>query len=193
MLSEEIQVAIKEHIDEKYDHAESGWAFSHNDEDTITGDFLGNLRCDWKRVGNQKFRFYYQKIRGRGPGALEKQTGTDGIITIEYYDGESTRYKSFIFQAKKIGNRIKKDQSDKIKALLPNGNTVFEYSPNGYYSVDTDTQEKIRINELLKDKFIKCVFGTFDFHYDDKNKVFIKEDEVIDLNEIGHKLSIQVS
>lgn len=94
---------LKNHILKVCPRAQNGWEFANQDEDTLTGDFLGNLRTDWHTTQNYEWRFLYNKIRGRGKGALEKIVGTDGIITI-HYQSPSLResyYKSLVFQAKK--------------------------------------------------------------------------------------------
>lgn len=193
MLPEEIQDALAQYLDEKYEHAECGWDSGNQDEDTLTGDFLGNLRCDWKQAGNFSFRFKYNKVRGRGPGALESFTGTDGIITIEFNDGQSTRFKSFVFQAKKVGNKIDTNQVRKMQTYFPNGNVIFEYSPHGYFVKNFIEGEDIRINRFLIDFFLACICGTFDRYYDSKTNQFMNGNRPMDIVGVKHKMSIQIN
>lgn len=191
MIPIQIQIALAKHIMNKYSHAVSGWEFANQDEDTITGDFLGNLRCDWTPIGQYNFRFIYNKIRGRGKGALEKKTGADGIITIEFYDGSKIQYKSFVFQAKKKGNKINQSQIKKMNGLFPNGNIIFEYSSGNYIAIDK-TGAEIGIDKLLIDYFFACKFGTYNTHYDSKENIFISKDRPISIPNIEHELLVQI-
>ncbi len=193
MLPEEIQDALAQYLLDYYDEAELSWECSNQDEDTITGDFLGKLRCNWKYVGKYAFRFKYNKTRGRGPGALEKLTGTDGIITIEFKVGQRIRYKSFVFQAKKRGNPIDSSQVKKMEKYFPDGNVVFEYSPFGYFVKGYKKGEDIRINKFLIDYFFKCISGTFDMYYDSTNNQFINGDTPMEIEGVKHKMSIQIN
>jgi hypothetical protein len=193
MLPQEVQDALAQHIDKNYELAESGWIFANQDEDTLTGDFLGRLRSDWLGVGNYNFRFYYDKVRGRGPGALEKLTGTDGIITIEFKVDQRIRYKSFVFQAKKRGNPIDPSQVKKMKKYFPDGNVVFEYSPFGYFVKGYNKGEDVRINKFLIDYFFKCISGTFDMYYDSKTNQFMNGNRPMDIVGVKHKMSIQIN
>lgn len=193
MLPQEVKDALTQYLNEKYEHAESGWDSGNQDEDTLTGDFLGNLRCDWKDVGDFSFRFKYNKSRGRGPGALEKLTGTDGIVTIEFKEGQHIRYKSFVFQAKKRGNPIDPSQVKKMEKYFPDGNVVFEYSPFGYFVKGYKNGEDIRINKFLIDYFFKCISGTFDMYYDSTNNQFMDSNTPMEIEGVKHKMSIQIN
>src|SRR5687767_12633549 len=75
---------LSSHILTQCPNAEAGWEFGNQDEDTLTGDFFGNLRTGWHNSNDYEWRFHYNKVRGRGPGALESKIGADGIITLHY-------------------------------------------------------------------------------------------------------------
>lgn len=188
MLPQEVQDILSKHIDNVYERAEQGWACSKEDEDSITGDFLGNLRSDWIEDMAYKVKFSYNKLRGRGSGALEKTTGADGIITIEYDDSNTKKYKSLVFQAKKKGNSIVKDQQKKMDELFPNGNAIFEYSENGYYTITN--LKKVRINDFLKQIFFSCKVGCFDLFYADGS--FYGSKIIQGKFSINHELKIEI-
>lgn len=188
-----VQMKLQEYIMNRCNHAEEGWEFSNQDEDTITGDFLGNLRTKgWIESENLSFRFNYNKFRGRGNNALEKKTGADGIVTIEIERNNFIEYKSFVFQAKKVGNNSSKVQEKKMNDLLPNGNVVFRYGPKGY-KVEK-YKEDLSICEFISSVFLKCKFGIEGLRYDsnkntlNKGKLIFKDSEWVNELEIKVKM-----
>jgi hypothetical protein len=82
------------------------YAFHAADEDSLTGA-LGNAISMPHAVvfgdGHRQYSYQvsYRKIRGRGPGAPEKQLGADGIFQIEVTDERGRQTKGLPFQSKK--------------------------------------------------------------------------------------------
>lgn len=186
-----IQTDLSKYILSKCFHAEAGWEFSNQDEDTITGDFLGNLRtAGWIEKKNFEYRFYYNKIRGRGPKALEKKIGSDGIITIEIVDGASTFYKSFVFQSKKTGNRVNNDQLAKMEKYFPSNHVIFKYTSNGYF-VENYNGSDISICKFIAEIFLNCQIGIIGTYYDPKSNKFIVNDQSTEFDDM-HELNINV-
>lgn len=174
--------------------AQNGWEFSNQDEDTITGDFLGNMRTDWNSNQNYEWRFGYNKVRGRGKGALEKIVGTDGIITI-HYKNQSTGenyYKSLVFQAKKVNNKVDYEQWDKMKMFFPKGNAIFSYGPNGYKSYYDDQSTELSICELLARKFLECKIGIEGLYYDHTDNKFVRPTNIPLKGKVKQELMIEV-
>ncbi|MGV0754379.1 hypothetical protein ACTS95_10000 [Empedobacter brevis] len=192
IIPSNIQSELAKYIREKCPHAESGWVFSNQDEDSVTGDFLGNLRSNgWIENRDFKYRFYYNKVRGRGKGALEKETGADGIITIELTSDGKTKFKSFVFQAKKIGNKTDEIQVKKMNFLFPNANVVFRYGPNGYF-VENFEDKEIRICEFIADIFLKCKVGIIGLRYDANINRIRMNDGRFKKSKFVHELVIEV-
>lgn len=162
---------LQGHINSQCSKAEAGYESANQDEDTITGDFLGSFRTQWNISNGFEWRFSYNKIRGRGKGAPEKVFGTDGIITVTYDDGRVKYYKSLVFQAKK-GREIDLNQQRKMNDYFPNGNIFFMYGPNGYYA-EGNNYNKVRICKLLADEFLTCKIGIEGLHYNSTSNKFI--------------------
>ncbi len=177
----------------KCPHAEEGWENSNQDEDTITGDFLGNLRSKgWIELNKFGYKLTYNKFRGRGSNALESKTGADGIVTIEIEKNNSIRYKSFVFQAKKIGNYSLGEQEALMNNHLPDCNVIFRYGPKGY-KVE-NYKEEMSICKFISNVFLKCEFGMEDLRYDHKKNILNKDNLVfkdsIWINELEIKVRI---
>lgn len=187
-----VKKALSEHIKSKCKHAESGWENSNEDEDTITGDFLGNLRTsDWITSNNVHYKFNYNKFRGRGKGALEKKTGADGIVTVEIERGGSIDYKSFVFQAKKIGNNSINAQQAVMKKFFPNGNVIFRYGPEGYKI--EGFHKETTICAFIIDEFLECNFGIEGLRYDSKQKLLNNGINIFKDSEWINELEIKVT
>ena len=193
-LSDEIKSVIKENCLE----GEQGWSHGEYEEDTIVGDFLGNLRTG-KTISTANKNIYeweivYKKFHGRGINPLEKETGADGIITFEISD--QTRniktVKPIIFQAKKKGNyNDLKEQTSKMNQIAKNGNFVLRLTPDGYFAKQDDNKQK-RIGDFLVDDFLACKTGIEGMTFDPIRKQL--KFETLDLIhfEISQRLSIKV-
>ncbi len=192
IIPNNVQRELAKYIKEKCPHAESGWEFSNQDEDTITGDFLGNLRTNgWQTADGFTYRFSYNKVRGRGPKAMEKEIGADGIITIELNENGETSFKSFMFQAKKEGNKTDKIQIAKMDFLFPNANVVFRYGPNGYFI--ENYEEEMSICKFIADVFLNCKFGIIGLHYDFRRNRIRVHNLGLKQSKYIHELVIEVN
>jgi len=194
---------IKSHIRDRAEIGENGWEHSNEDEDTITGDFLGQLRTGWnKSKWNWKWRIIYKKFRGRGFGAYEKQIGADGIITVEIEDevNNSKRLKSVIFQAKKECNENIPEQLKKMKETAQNGNMVIVYTDDGYYGIKGEEYQNSknlennakRIGNYLGEDFIDCKIGLWEMDYDANKKELVFPTHRTTKINLLHRLKIEI-
>ncbi|MDJ1466196.1 hypothetical protein [Xanthocytophaga flava] len=185
---------LRSHIINQCPIAEAGWEFANQDEDTLTGDFFGRMRTNWEEYNNYTWRFYYNKIRGRGKGALEKTIGADGIITLHYID-QITKleyYKSLVFQAKKENNSIDPSQWQKMNKFFPNGNIIISYGADGYNSYLESLNKKIKLCDIIADNFLNCYIGIEGLYYDHKENKFVRPNNIPIKEMIKHEVLIEV-
>jgi hypothetical protein len=189
-----ISEQLRQHILDQCPSAEAGWEFANQDEDTLTGDFFGRMRTEYQENGAYKWRFQYNKVRGRGKGALEKTIGADGIITLHFRDQITGNdyYKSIVFQAKKENNRIDNVQWDKMKSFFPNGNMIVSYGANGYSSFIDTVSNKESLCHVLSTNFLNCTIGIEGLHYDSLNNKFIRPSNFPMPGRVKHELMIEV-
>ncbi|PWL32101.1 hypothetical protein [uncultured Roseivirga sp.] len=196
IIPELIRNEIKIHLRKKCQDGEDGWSNANQDEDTLTGDFLGQLRSKTKRTNGWTWRINYHKFSGRGKGAYEKTTGADGIISIEIEKNSIKRTKSIIFQAKKKGNSKIQEQLDKMNKTLPGGNMVLVYGEDGYFGetgeiFKSDKEVNSRIGDYLSDIFLECKNGLWGVDYDGVRNELRIEDQRITKANIKHRLTIK--
>lgn len=188
---------IKKHLKNASKEGEKGWEYANQEEDTLTGDYLGRLRTGINTRDDWSWKIKYHKFRGRGKGAYEKKVGADGIITIEIQKNGIRETKSIIFQAKKKGNNQTTNQLSKMKSTLPDGNMMIVFSPDGYFGetgdgFTNDRNLKTRIGDYLADVFVECKNGQWGVEYDGiKNELKTLERSIPSAN-INHKLSIEI-
>lgn len=196
-VPEKVVQQIKDHLIEASLIGEDGWEHANQEEDTLTGDYLGQLRTGIKRCGDWKWKIKYNKFRGRGAGAYEKTVGADGIITIEIEKDGIRETKSVIFQAKKEGNRQTAVQIDKMQKALPQGNMVLVFSKDGYFGeTGKDFENGVaiekRAGDYLADVIVGCTNGQWGVDYDAiKNELRIL-DKKIPFTYFKHKLEIKI-
>lgn len=188
---------IQTHIREQSLEGEFGWEHANEEEDTLTGDYLSQLRTNWNNSSDWKWRIKYTKVRGRGPGAYEKKIGADGIITIEFENNGERTYKSIIFQSKKKGNNNIKEQLKKMDDTLPDGNMVLVFTPRGYFAergseFTNDRNMNIRAGDYLADEFIGCKNGQWGVEYDGGRKSLKIGEKKIPRVFIKHKLNLEI-
>ena len=200
-LPEVLKKKIQKEILKNSKKGENGWRFSKNDEDSLLGDFLGNLRTD-KRIFHRfdkeyEWEILYHKMRGRGKNAYESKVGADAIITFEIIDKISNNktLKSLIFQAKKEGNNSGlKEQKYKMDFIAHGGNFIFTCSELGYYAQTEIEGKKMNIGKFLANEFIECNIGIENFEYDEINRVLKNNGiliEGVELDELLVKVEIQ--
>ncbi len=165
--------------------ARNAWRRGNQDEDTVTGDFLGRLSTDnWQSQSidaeEWAWRVDYSKLRGRGPGAPEKEIGADGLVTIEVRSlRDGTRHvKSLLFQAKK--HRVYSDaetvgQVKRIEAVAPGSSAVFEYGEDSFTALPGPVVGSSRrevddsrqaIGSFLGEAFLSCTHGVRGLYFD---------------------------
>jgi hypothetical protein len=168
-VPEEVIDTLSSYIQANCGRAERSWKRANEEEDSITGDFFGNLSTEGGIVDDYSWGFYYNKFRGRGKNALEKIVGADGIITIHYIDPTENieYYKSLAYQAKKVGGQIKQDQLQKMRRYFPDGNMVVVYGPTGYTAYENTPSEALRLCDLITNNFLACKIGIEGLYYDD--------------------------
>lgn len=191
----ELRKEIQEQIVTNSQKGEKGWRFSRKDEDSLLGDYLGNLRTDRRKFLEGKneydWEILYHKMQGRGKNAYEKSTGADAIITFEIENKRTKRrtVKSLIFQAKKEGNSTGLQNQKKLMDDIANGgNFIFTCAESGYYAQTEIGGIKTNIGQFIAYQFIECKIGIEDFEYDEQKELLknkgvyiqkVKLDEVI--------------
>ncbi len=200
-IPKELRIKIQEQIVTNSLRGEKGWRFSRKDEDSLLGDYLGNLRTDKQKYFEGKSEYdweiLYHKMQGRGKNAYEKSTGADAIITFEIENKVKKRrtVKSLIFQAKKEGNTTGlQNQKKLMDNIALGGNFVFTCAETGYYAQTEIGGAKTSIGQFLAYQFIECNIGIEDFEYDEKNELLINKGRYIEkvkLDEVVIKVEIK--
>ncbi len=172
-LPQELLDIIKNHIKKRSRRGEKGWDYSNAEEDSVVGDYLGNLRSEKKtmKIDSKTYYWiiYYKKFQGRGPGAEEKRIGADSIISLDIEDKDTNikTTKSIIFQAKKVGNNsgliVQKKKMDKY---AKNGNFILTCGPNGYFASEDINGGNTKVGDFLADQFLACKVGIKGMYYD---------------------------
>jgi len=186
IIPQPVYDAIWAHLTQGARNAVSGWDDASEDEDTLTGDFGALLRIEWSRPiaadgETWRWRVRYKKFRGRGGGALERETGADGIFQIEVTRGDEKAFKGLLFQAKKLGgsNGRLSPQVERMESLAPGSSAVFEYGPpvyraasgQGYLQAGSPSLRhkapNLRpLDSFLGDEFLPCNAGHRGLYYD---------------------------
>jgi hypothetical protein len=198
IVPESIIERLKTHIKEKSLQAEEGWDSAKEDEDSLTGDFFGQLRKKETYEDGWTIKIDYKKFRGRGNNAYEKKVGADGIITIEVENDSIKHVKSIIFQAKKRKNEDIKEQLSKMANILPEANMVIVYSDEGYYAetgeeYTNSNNLSMRAGDYIADIFVGCKKGKWGVEYDPHGKqIKMPESNLADID-LLHRLKIEIS
>jgi hypothetical protein len=200
-IPKDLKIEILGQIIANSERGENGWHFSRKDEDSLLGDYLGNLRTNKRlfRLDKKEYEWeiLYHKMQGRGRNAYEKSIGADAIITFEIEDKINKRrtVKSLIFQAKKENNVSGLITQKKLMDEVAfGGNFIFTCGEGGYYAQTEIGGQRTNVGQFIAYKFIECKIGIEDFEYDEqqellKNRgVFI---EKVKLDEIVVKVEIE--
>ena len=185
-MPSQVFAAIQNHLRTASELGEHGWEAGEDEEDTLTGHYLGKLQTDhWKvfftPVGRWRWRVIYKKFASKSLDAPEKHLGADGIVQIEIEDvrRRELQYKGLLFQAKKRGKYQKKQllkQAKQMEEIVPGGSAVFEYGPRQYFGIEAEivlghkrledsNDEATRLGDFLADKFMPCTVGRRGLHY----------------------------
>jgi hypothetical protein len=183
ILPNDVIAAIQKHLVATSDEVqEEVWECAQGDEDTITGDYLGQLRSRERTIevdGEQyTWSATYKKFRGRGPRAPEKRNGADAIFSVKASDGDRSIQKGVLLQAKKgkgkWGSADLREQVSKMEGVAPNGSLVFNYGPDGFLAAKGtavldgtvgDDNELKPAGESLSE-VVECKTGLFGLQYD---------------------------
>lgn len=189
-----ISSELRSHILQLCAKGEAGWEFANQEEDALTADFFGTLRTDWITTNNYQWRFHYNKVRGRGPGAMEKTIGADGIITLHYKDQDTNKdyHKSLVFQAKKESNRVDNVQWDKMKSFFPRGNMIVSFGPSGYSAYQNDLSAQRGLCEIIANDFLECKIGIEGLFYDHVSNKFVRPNKIPLKGTVKNELMIEV-
>jgi len=218
VIPEPVFEAIRDHLRDVGNSAQSAWSAANAEEDTLTGDFCGRLATGPREIhvdGTERWQWSirYKKFRGRGPGAFERRSGADGIILVEVTPIANgvTLYKSLLFQAKKGDLRLDADlieQIRKMERIAHGSSVVFEYRQDAYRAVPgtsflerkSDRRTSVERNEhplgsFLGDEFLPCNSGVRGMYYDavrERLLIPVGNDIRAMKVELRHRLSIEV-
>jgi hypothetical protein len=208
---------LQDYLREGCARGEEGWESGSDEEDTLTGDLGGSLRCPWQELGGEagkrwRFRVTYKKFRGRGRGADESIFGADGILEVQIEDRHtSTKHgKGVLFQAKKKGDSRKRkllEQASRMERIAQNGSAIFEYGPNEYAAFDASElgggrrlpvggESWARLGDYLADRFLPCDVGKRGMFFDAVGRAIVYTDDTGDVIRaratMKHRLRIEV-
>jgi hypothetical protein len=159
---------IFKHIDIQTKSSEKKYINNQGKEDAVTGSLFSLLQADWKTVDDWSWNIDYEITNQSAKGTFnEKETGADGIVSINIKHNGKIDTKSILFQAKK-GNNTKglNEQIRKMDSHLSGGNMVILYSTNGFYAQDSKTfkisdTEQTKLDDYLKNVFFACKCGSW--------------------------------
>lgn len=154
------------------------------EEDSITGSLGTNIMNDVvgkMQINGQTYEWEtsVEKFGGRGPGALEKKIGADGVIQVTARQGQKITFaKSLPFQAKNQWDGSDKrllGQVEKMEKFAKNG-IVIDYSQDKFSGFRADdvltakgnrkkVQNERELGDLLGEDFLKCRIGNRDILY----------------------------
>ena len=177
------------------------------DEDSLTGA-LGQALAMREPIifngpgGTYAVRVSYRKLRGRGPGALEKTLGSDGIFQIEVANdlGGVVRSKGLPFQAKtnwRGKNSALYEQAAVMEKMSPGG-LVIDYTPNGYKACTAKAVVAANgrrsyverygamrsLGQVLSRDFLDCTIGTPGLYFDPDRELYTQLRDGSDLDVI---------
>jgi hypothetical protein len=156
-----------------------------NDEDSITGALSMAIRDSVAGMeGGFLWKTTLKKIRGRGPGALEKPSGADLAIELEVETEGGIRRKTLFAQSKNawVGKEPRLRVQAERLATLPGQAIVIDYTATRFRAISVDEalraegnvrdvdQSKFRdLADVLSSEFLECTVGTELVHYDAAN------------------------
>jgi hypothetical protein len=204
-LSDFVPPLVKEIIRDRFvvgvADAEAGFEYSKADEDALTGALghsISSRQPIQVRVGRQTYqvRTYYKKVRGRGPGAPERTTGSDGIFQIEVIGPNQVPVwtKGLPFQAKKqwVGTDSRLVTQARDMLGKAGQGLVIDYSPDGYKACPaaavldhggraqalSEGRMFRPLGQILGNDFLDCTIGVEGLTYDPEEEVFLTENDV---------------
>lgn len=172
--------------------SESDYEGGREEEDSLTGAVMKGLQ-DSLQGEHEGFvwRTSVSKLRGRGPGALERRTGADVMIEIEVRDRANnvTGQKGLLGQAKTDwGSRDGRlvEQARRMEEVAPGAAVVVDYTRQGATAcsataaIDADGRRRgvaegsmKPLGELLAEDFLTCRVGARGMSYDRSRKQIV--------------------
>lgn len=168
--------------------AEPGFKNYQADEDAITGALGSSMDRTVKGTySDSKSRYTWRtrtvKLRGRGPGAPEKEYGADAVLELEVFDemGNAMGRKVLPFQAKKVGRTNAQALLDQSRRLnrLPGGGLIVVFGPDGYECMSAKevlaadgSWDQVSPNrrhdfaDVVQNGFLECTVGSRSLYYD---------------------------
>jgi hypothetical protein len=215
-IPRQVRDSITTHIEAATTRAVKGFLYSHEDEDTLTGELGSSLRSGIQTVnvandeinGEWKWSIKYAKFRGRGPKATESFLGADGIfeLTLDYGNQKDT--KSLLFQSKVDWRRDTSLRNQAARLSTWREAAIFiNYTPNNFYaySIDsvlgsrgeeTDAKNKMTLKDALSQHFLHCRIGNMDLRYDPRTRRLVWRDNggavVATQFSIPHRIRVQI-
>lgn len=199
VLPSEVLVSLRDLYFAGVTEAEIAYEFNAGDEDALTGALGQALLHRNYRVYLTDGRVYrinahHYKIRGRGKGAPEKQTGADGIFQIEVFDEQNSvvRTKGLLFQAKKLWTGTDDRLLDQVRQMERTGHStiVIDFRPRAYLAVEAidvvlahGTRKRLRhgairkLGEVLGVDFLQCRIGVVGMFWDPKTEALYSQAE----------------
>jgi hypothetical protein len=184
---------IRDHFFARVGQAQAGYRFSRADEDSLTGALGQSLLTVDPVVVDVAGRQYlwmttYQKVRGRGMGAPEKEYGADGIFELQVTDSVKgvTRKKGLLFQAKKgwLGSDKELLKQTRNMRRFESDSIVIDYADGDYRAFDAGDvvmaegvrarvplSRRFQLAEVLADQFLECTRGVIDMIYDPRSEI----------------------
>jgi hypothetical protein len=185
---------ISRHLRRSGQRAHRDWLVNEANEDSLTGAAFADFRTRHARrvyTDGQEWlwRVTTRKFGSGGKNSEEKLTGADGIIEIEIRHkptGQVER-KALLIQAKKQWsgkNQKLFQQTSEMEKLAPGSSAVFDYSPNGYASIDgrsvisaagdhkkVEDGSQFPLGDFLADLFLTCKVGLRGLYYEPRRRM----------------------
>jgi hypothetical protein len=168
------------------------WRRSRADEDSVTGDFWGQISTngDVSEGDGLNWNIEYKRVGGRGAGAFEKLTGADGIYELAVRDslGKVIFQKEFLFQAKKgntLNTKKARDQAMSMENIAPGGSLMIVYEKGDYRCMhadrflQTDERPTESICDYIVNDFFECLHGTEGMKFEiDTRSLVVNDNEI---------------
>lgn len=187
-IPEQVQSAIKAHVQERVAEVEERFLSAAEDEDTFTGQLGGLLGAGERKVEVNGQAWYwkieYTKFRGRGKDATEAKIGADGIFEIRVRGVEGGGQKSLLFQSKMGTPRGAEPKRQALKMSNWREAAVFlSYAPEGIRvsTLDQVMGDQVTggkpFSDYFLDDYLACHVGDSDLHYNARARTLQWRDE----------------
>ena len=149
------------HLTEKIEESERAYLYNVK-EDSVTGSLFTLLSSNGNQIELWSWSINFQLTHIRRKKTFnEKETGADGLISINIEHNGQIHTKSILFQAKNDDNKTRLNgQIHKMSKLMKGGNMIIKYTKDGFYGQTANRlNNEIQLNSPMKlDHYIKDVF-----------------------------------